>query len=286
MAWRPRGMDSTKLDALHPGVPMWIRRRVLHWADAVSSTSSFSSFTPPQPDPSIMEEFETRTRRETSLVGVFSREGVSFLFEVMEEDEFLDFLDFLVARVGTLNDELDAAGVEEIHDPLVELESILSDGGSEWRVGSRDGYAALEKRVPEGVSLAATKTIADAGSAGTLLAEAWHSSFGRSPDAEEAYEKSIKAVEEAGAHVVTPNNKRATLGTMIRDMKAQGDWKLDLATSDADVPVKMAEALWKGHESRHGGNGYRKPTQAEAEAAVLLAVPLVQWFSSGALARR
>jgi hypothetical protein len=48
----------------------------------------------------------------------------------------------------------------------------------------------------------------------------------------------------------------------------------------------MAEALWVGQESRHGGNGYRKPTRAEAEAAVMLAVPLVQWFTSGAVAPR
>lgn len=286
MAWRPRGMDSTKLDALHPGVPMWIRRRVIRWADVDSSVSSSSSFTPPQPDPSLMEEFETRTRRETSLVRLFSREGVSVLFEAMEQDEFLDFMDHLVARAGTQNDELEATGIEEIHDPLVKLESILSDGEAEWRIGGTDGYAALEKREPEGVSPAATETISGAGSAGTLLAEAWHSAFGRSPDAEEAHEKSAEAVEEAGAHVVTPNNDKATLGTMIRDMKAQEDWKVDLATPDTDVPVKMVEALWFGQESRHGRNGYRKPTQAEAETAVLLAVALVQWFSSGALARR
>lgn len=267
---------------------MWIRRRVIDWADAMSSVSAFSSFNPPQPDPSIMEEFETRTRRETSLVGLFSREGASVLYEAMEEEEFLDFLDYLVARVGIQNAELAAAGIaeEDIRDPLVELELILSDGGSEWRVGSRDGFAALEKRVPEGVAVAAAEAITATGTAGALLAEAWHSAFGRSPDTEEAYEKSIKAVEEAGAHIVAPNNKRATLGSMVRDMKAQKDWKLDLPTPDADVPVKMAEALWIGQESRHGGNGYRKPTQAEAEAAVLLAVPLVQWFSSGGLAHR
>ena len=122
--------------------------------------------------------------------------------------------------------------------------------------------------------------------AGVLLSEAWHAAFGRSPDFEEAYEKAIKAVEEAGSAKVSPKNGRASLGTMVRDMKAQGDWKLDLPTPDADAPVKMAEALWVGQESRHGGNGYRKPTPAEAEAAVMLAVPLVQWFVSGALARR
>lgn len=85
---------------------------------------------------------------------------------------------------------------------------------------------------------------------------------------------------------MSPKNTRATLGTIIRDMRAQEGWALDLPASDSDVPVKMAVALWYGQEGRHGGNGYRKPTQAEAEAAVMLAVPLVHWFTSGAIQRR
>jgi hypothetical protein len=49
----------------------------------------------------------------------------------------------------------------------------------------------------------------------------------------------------------------------------------------------MMQALWTGQNDRHAGqSGYTPSTQAEAEAAVMLAVPLVQWFSSGAIARR
>ncbi|WP_053096482.1 hypothetical protein [Microbacterium sp. CGR1] len=254
-----------------------MRSKVLDWADAVSRKPVYSMYNTLDPDEQIMQEYETAVRRPTSLVNLFIRDGVEGVYEAMEEEEFVDFLDFLVYRVG--NDEA-------ADDVLGYLEAILSDGGSEWRVGLRDGHASLERRVPEGVVLAADNTIANSGSAGALLAEAWHAAFGRDPDPEEAYEKSIKAVEEAAAKIVTPNNKKATLGTIVRDLKAQKDWKLDLPTPDADVAVKMADALWVGQESRHGGNGYRKPTQAEAEAAVLLAVPLVHWFTSGAMARR
>lgn len=275
--WHRRGADPAELQALHPGVPSWIRRRVLAWAEVVSSQPRNSSMNSFVPDAQILEDYETAVRRPTTLVPLFRQRGVAELFEVMEEDEFLDFLDFLVFRTAE-------GGVYDNANDL--LEAVLSEGGSEWRVGTRDGFAALEKRVPEGVALAAEQTIASAGVAGDLLAEAWHAAFGRSPDPEEAYEKAIKAVEEAGHDKVSPKNGRTSLGTMVRDMKAQGDWRLDLPATDADVPVKMAEALWVGQESRHGGNGYRKPTQAEAEAAVLLAVPLVQWFSSGAVARR
>ncbi len=275
--WHKRGADPAELQALHPGVPSWIRRRVLVWAEVVSSQPQNSSLNSYVPDPQILEEYETAVRRPTTLVPVFRQRGITELFEIMEEEEFLDFLDFLVFRTAE-------SGVYDDANDL--LEAVLSEGGSEWRVGTRDGFASLEKRVPEGVALAAEQTIARTGPAGDLLAEAWHAAFGRSPDPEDAYEKAIKAVEEAGVHVVTPKDTKSTLGKMISVMKAQKDWKLDLPAPDADVPIKMAEALWVGQESRHGGNGYRKPTQAEAEAAVLLAVPLVQWFSSGAIARR
>lgn len=226
----------------------------------------------------LMLEYETLVRRPSSLVDSFRDGGVDRLLEKMGADEFLDFVDFLVFKESQ-DPRADA-------DWLEKLEEILSDAGSEWRVGRRADFVSLEKRVPEGVALAAEETIANSGDAGALLAEAWHAAFGRSPDPEEAYEKAIKAVEEAGWDKISPKNQKATLGSMVRDMKAQKDWAIAFGPTQGNVAVQMADALWVDQEGRHGGNGYRKPTQAEAEAAVLLAVPLVQWFSSDALARR
>ncbi len=214
--------------------------------------------------------------RSTPLADLLSSIGAGNLFDRLDDDRILQIVDWVIMDQGR----------HDGNGRVAALEKILSDGGSSWKVGIRNGQRGLEERVPLGVQDAADATIASTGDAGQLLSEAWHAAFGRNPDPEEAYEKAIKAVEEAGWDSVSPGNKRASLGTMVRDMKAQGDWKLDLPTPDADVPVKMAEALWVAQESRHGGNGYRKPTPAEAEAAVLLAVPLVQWFASKALSRR
>ncbi|KXC06436.1 hypothetical protein MhomT_05735 [Microbacterium hominis] len=255
-----------------------MRRFIVAWAESVAYQMNPNGYGPRVPDPKYILEYESAVRRPASLESVYVSYGMDRLLREMGDDEFLDFVDFLIYKAAT--------GSSDGYRTLNLLEKILAEAGSEWRVGQRDGHAALEKRVPEGVVAAAEETMSNSGSAGALLAEAWHAAFGKSPDTEEAYEKAIKAVEEAGAHIVTPNNRTATLGTMIRDMKAQKDWKLDLATPDAGVPVTMAGALWVGQESRHGGNGYRKPTQSEAETAVMLAVPLVQWFASGALQRR
>lgn len=199
-----------------------------------------------------------------------SVEWPGFLWSLPAE-ELLDFVDWLLHRGG--------------ENQRSALSTLLAEASSAWTVGERNGNWGLVQRVSAGVKAAAAAA-AGHGSAGALLAEAWAACFGRGPNPEEAYEKAIKAVEEAGAATVSPKNSKATLGTMIRDMKAQGDWKLDLPGTARDVPVSMMEALWTGQESRHGGNGYRLPTQAEAEAAVLLAVPLVQWFATGAISRQ
>ncbi|RLP76516.1 hypothetical protein D9V32_06600 [Mycetocola tolaasinivorans] len=214
--------------------------------------------------------------RQKPISDILKLKGPANTFDSLDPGLILALIDWSIMDISA----------KQPYEKHEKLSAILRDGGSKWKVGIRNGMPGLEVRVPQGVQDAADAIMSSTGSAGTILSEAWHAAYGINPDTEEAYEKAIKAVEEAGAHVVTPNNTRATLGTMVRDMKAQKDWKLDLPTPDADVAVKMAEALWGGQESRHGGNGYRKPSQAEAEAAVMLAVPLVQWLSSGVLARR
>jgi hypothetical protein len=126
------------------------------------------------------------------------------------------------------------------------LEMYLRAGGSEWRVGTRAGDPGLEKRVPQGVVDAAEGVMATSATAGALLSEAWHAAYGRNPNPEEAYEKAIKAVEEAGAEVVLPKNPKATLGTMIAAVRDQGDWSLPLETASAmSAPLEMMKALWK-----------------------------------------
>lgn len=274
MSWIPLGANPVTHQALVDGVPEWMRSSLREWYasefpvyDRRGARSTYGV--------EKLRRFDLATRQVPIADGLM-RNGPARHFDSLGELQILQLLDWVIA--GTNH--------QAYPGKAQEIERILRDGGSMWKVGIRNGVPGLEERVPQGVQDAADAVMSSSHSAGTILSEAWHAAFGRSPDAEEAYEKAIKAVEEAGAHIVTPNNKKATLGTMVRDMKAQKDWKLDLPTLDADVPVKMAEALWIGQESRHGGNGYRKPTQPEAEAAVLLAVPLVQWFSSGALARR
>ena len=90
--------------------------------------------------------------------------------------------------------------------------------------------------------------------------------------------------------VVSQSNKKATLGTVIAQMESQGDWAFPTdqrheKAMPSDVLLGMMRALWAG-QGRHAGQpDYAPNSRAAAEAAVLLAVPLVQWFASGVVTR-
>ena len=229
-----------------------------------------------------MEKYDLASR-SVPLVEHLRAYGPETLFDALSAPDVLRILDW------TVYDNAEAYNGEHRN---ANLDAILASGGSKWKVGMRDGVAGLEERVPQGVQDAAEAVMAKPGHAGKLLSEAWHAAFGINPDPERAYAKAIKAVEAAAIPVVSPKNKDATLGTVVAQMRQQGDWKLELTRehkthTTQQVVLGMAQALWTGQNDRHAGQpGYTPSTPAEAEAAVMLAVPLVQWFSSGAIARR
>ncbi|MFJ3630380.1 hypothetical protein ACIPQ3_30250 [Streptomyces albidoflavus] len=174
------------------------------------------------------------------------------------------------------------------------LGEMLDDAGSAYRVSeARDG---LEERVAPAVREAVRQTMADAaagpaaGSAADHLAAAWQAAYGRSPDPVRAYSEAIKAVEGAAHAVIQPNNAKATLGTMLGELKnARHKFTVTIDSPDDDA-VLLAEAmmrtLWTGQTSRHGSQTGTVPETLEAaRAGVHLAATLVQWFISGAVNR-
>ncbi|HEY9324394.1 MAG TPA: hypothetical protein VIP50_05655 [Agromyces sp.] len=231
-----------------------------------------------------MRQYDLDARGRVSVADTLQQYGASYVFDNMSDDERFRLIDWLIYSNATDTEWYD-------EDDNVALETVLARGSSMWKVGSRDGAPGLERRVPQGVQDAADAVMAQPGDAGRLLSEAWHAAFGINPDYEKAYSKAVKAVEAAIIPVVSPKNASATLGTVLGQMRGDGDWGLDMTKehtthTGAHVVLGMAQALWTGQADRHAGNTYTPSTQAEAEAAVFLAVPLVQWFSSGAVARR
>lgn len=171
----------------------------------------------------------------------------------------------------------------------MELEQTLVLGNSAYAVSS--DWTRLEMRVIPEVK-AQVQAAADAapGSAGTHLAAAWNSAYARTPDPEYSYGQSIKAVEAAAAPIVSPTNLKATLGTMIADIRNKpSKWTFAISPG-GEVGVTevlhMMSLLWDGQTSRHGGVGQTvTETPAAARAAVNLAATLVQWLSDGTVGR-
>lgn len=169
------------------------------------------------------------------------------------------------------------------------LENILMEGNSIYRV--RADLRGLELRIAPEVRELVESTVTAAShvnSSGQHLATAWNAAYGRSPDPVKGYSESIKAVEAASAPVLSPNNLKATLGTLRGDLKANpAIWAFAIDAAGIDTVLAMMSTLWEGQTSRHGGV---KPTVAEtpeaSRAAVHLAATLVQWFVSGAVSRR
>ena len=146
--------------------------------------------------------------------------------------------------------------------------------------------------MPQGVQDAADQAMARPGDAGRLLSEAWHATYGVNPQADLGYRKSIEAVEAVVLPLVTPNDATAHLGKAIGKMRSDGDWKMPFIKEHKENPSEgvvlgIMQALWSGHSDRHPGTpNYVQSTQEAAEAAVSLAVTLVNLFSNGGVAQR
>lgn len=283
VTWTPLGSDPLVPPSLVDGIPGWMRRSVQKWVERRVHTYEKGRMA--RKNLWLVREFDQMARPQYPLGEVFEDRGFEHMELLLDDDHdlYIKFLDFLVYSLSS-----DYGG----ETATEALDEILLRSGSKWRVGTRGDHAGLEERVPVGVQDAADAAMASPGHAGSLLSEAWHAAFGVSPDFEKAYAKSIKAVEAASIPVVSPNHGGATLGTVIGQMRADADWKLEMTRKHGTHTIQQVilgnmQALWTGQNDRHAGQpGYTPSTQAEAEAAVLLAVPLVHWFSSGAIARR
>jgi hypothetical protein len=299
-SWLPFGMheDPQKLySALHDGVPKWMSQSLRAWQHeflAVLFSDSKTAI-------SRFHKLEHHLRTAIELPPNATSYGLAHavISDFHWNDNELVLTDYLLslANVETLGGW--EAIQKEIHgdNNLFErLESTLKDAGSKWTIGIRTaGKLGLVQRVPEGVQLAADMTMRSSGHAGKRLAEAWGAAFGLEPDPTKAYGLAVKAVEDAALPKVRlkPNDHR-TLGSVIRVLNSAkfdaADWTLkfqrdDKHYSNGQTLVAMLKTLWSGQTDRHGGDHEFVTgaviSQEAAEAAVMLAVPLVQWFSSG-----
>lgn len=177
-----------------------------------------------------------------------------------------------------------------------DLQDTLMDGASLYRF-DLDGRC-LVRRVDETAQRAADRAIASTTkTAADHLHVAWVAAYGLNPEPDKVFNEAIRAVEEVACPLVEQKKAEAgtaTLGTVIGHLgkNAPDKWELALPGKDGqpggvEPIVSMMETLWQAQLSRHGGAPKsRRQNQDEAEAAVHLAVLLVQWLSTGVLRKK
>lgn len=277
--WMPFGLEDNEAmeyDVLVAGVPAWLKEPIISFLhDYLKDGRYYAS-------PKCLDiQLNTRVDLGVSTGGYFvGPESVLSRLRRLSDLELLRIVDYTVSITASRASAQTARG----------LENLLSAGRSKWTVGDRAGRVGLVERVPEGVQDSVDGVIQSAGSAGRILARAWAHVHGFQPNDSAGYADAVRAVEIAAIDVVQSNNTDATLGTVITQMRTQGDWRLPLREHEyapsTELILTSARTLWHGHRDRHGSVDYSDVTHEEARAAVVLASTLVEWFSAGAVARR
>jgi hypothetical protein len=167
--------------------------------------------------------------------------------------------------------------------PYEEVDRILAIGRSAWSAAEK----GLVHRTDPTAQVAFEVATATPGSASTELKEAWAQAHARNGNASDAWDHAIKAVEAVLIPiVVSSKNNRATLGTVIRDLRAQSHvWKFGIRGQNQDHSIDpliaMLTLLWPD-PNRHGSpTPEPDASPEEARAIANLAVTIVQWAKDG-----
>lgn len=266
-------------DALHEGMPEWLAIPVAQWVFDVFKSIGYGD------DLShTLDVLYGMLRRPMPKTANRVHDSITGLGNAAAEGD----LDVLDAVVWSTQFSQEGWTLRE------RLEFLLLVHGSAWTLGENSAkQPCMVRRVDETVTVAAKAEMEQRGNAARHLHRAWHRIYGRSPDASGSYRESVRAVEAAAKPVIAPTASRATLGTMLADLRNKPDkWTVALneggKAAGVGLLIEMCSSLWKSQFDRHGTDDESIPLDVsphEAEAAVHLAVTLVHWFRSGVVTR-
>jgi hypothetical protein len=200
--------------------------------------------------------------------------AISLKHKCVADDEMaLDVVDYFLQRDPHLL------------TPRDEMNRILEMGGSAWEVSDDAG---LQRRAVGPISEVIASTASENERVASHLKASWQKLVGRDPDPSGAYREAVRSVEVAAKRVVSPDNQRATLGTMIHDLENKpSNWDTVLC-GGIELVIDQARSLWKGQRDRHGTDDESVPlnvSQAEADAAFHQALSLSRLFAGGGIWR-
>lgn len=275
-------------ETLHGGVPSWLEPSLKDWL-ATELDERIAE------RKRLAERVSLRLQLEPHTQGRRTVTHADRLIEYMTGDDRIVVVD-AVLQLHHGWEEGDSTDARRFAARIVRLDSILSDGASAYRVDVDS--ECLVRRVDPTVEQAVNRAIASADvAAADHLRQAWVATYGLMPDPDKAYSEAVRAVEEVACPLVEDRRAEknlATLGTVLGELRGNSNhkWELALPGTDGaprnvDHLVGVMEMLWQSQVSRHGGSTKsRRQDQSEAEAAVQLAVLLVQWLATGVLRRK
>lgn len=196
-----------------------------------------------------------------------------------ERDLFLDVIDYTLAASA-----LEPSSVFNVD--ASSLERLLQKGRSTLMVAP-SGRSLIERLSSESQD-ALEKATSSGDAAADHLAEAWQNAWSRTPNAISSYQSGIMAIESAMRSIVSPNNSRATLGTMISEVRHKpSKWRTRFDGPDSigiEALVQMLEVIWQAH-TRHGSDQYASVTLEQARDVCQIALLVVSLANSRGIAR-
>lgn len=296
MSWVPFGMEEGKPSVLVDGVPDYMKKSLVDWmmqAELLLCCGGTSIYGEKWLDEDtryeLIKEFDRRTRQESHLCDDTTNK---YFEENMNADLIgLQYTDYLLMKLDEdMRDEQCVfPSSEEFHSHIQNLDTILEESGSKWKVGERNSICGLEERVDPAMQQMVDNAMDSSSGYGQQLSEAWHYMFGREPNYSAAYAAAIKAVESIALPMVEPNNKDSTLSKASRVMRDQ-HWEFQIeAREENNVPGGVIQLLMSGlmnsQPDRHGGPDSGVVSKEKAQVAVYSAVFLIQCFKAGLVRR-
>ena len=174
--------------------------------------------------------------------------------------------------------------------PVVALKKLLEDGRSLWSPEHTDSGWVLARALPPETATVLANTAVERPTVAHLLSKAAASVSRRVGDPSSAYYNAVRAVEAALQPIISPNDRQATLGKMIAELRERdGAFVFILEPRDKQSVARvrgLLELLWTSHHDRHGnGTDFEPATPGEARAAFGIAILIVDWVNEGLIKR-
>lgn len=292
-SWRPLfmrdGQGETEFDVLHEGVPEWLSASIWRWLMDRAAEGGQA----------LIFRLERRLRIKIAeakdrRIGTSHTAPNQFLdrfWQAGSDDDRLVLVDAILydmqlrAREGFDTDE--QAMAAQLVDGAQRLGEILAEGGSAWAVHVEAPAWCLARRVDLATAQLVERVTSPGTDASRKIRTAWQACYRHDPDPDTAYRNAVLAVEAVAIPLTLPNATKATLGTVLANLRdTLPQWSVGGLVSEqiasGETLHSMLRTLWHNQERHARADGtIVDVTQAEAEAAVSLAVVLIHWFTSG-----